>query len=82
MVNEIGAGVGGALTISGAMMMFRYLNQKIEKKQDKNMCVVMHDNIKEAQNKSEEDHEKVMKILSEIQIATGKIEQQLVNGKT
>jgi len=84
MINEIGAGIGGALTISGAMVMFRFLNQKIDKKQDKAMCERIAKAFEKGIDKSTEDHEKTMKILGEIQVATGKIEQELkhFNGKT
>jgi len=84
MITEIGAGVGGAITFGAAMTMFKFLNNKIDKKQDKTMCEEVVKNFTKAIDKSDLKHKETMTILNQIQVATGKIEQELkhFNGKT
>ena len=85
MVNEIGAGIGGAaLTLGGAVAMFRFLNAKIEKKQDKSLCENIAKNFAESLHKGEEKFDKIMNTLGEIKVSNGKIEEHLkhLNGNT
>ena len=82
MINEIGAGVGGALTFGGAVAMFKFLNAKIDKKQDKALCKEIAKTFDKGIDRINEDHDKAMEILGKIQVATGKIEQELLNNKT
>ena len=84
MVNEIGAGIGGALTLGGAMLILRFLNAKIEKKQDKSLCEKISDNIVKALDKGEEKFDKIMDALGEIKEDNAAIKQELkhFNGKT
>ena len=78
---EITAAISGVIAgIGGAALMFKFLNAKIDKKQDKSVCAEIAKNFEKSINKSDERHEKVMEILSKIQIATGKIEQKVING--
>jgi len=79
----IGSGIGGAVAVG---IMFRFLNAKIDKKQvlidakqDKSMCERIARSFEKAIDKSDAKHEETMAILNKIQIATGKIEQRIIN---
>ena len=81
----MGYTLGGAVAgVGGVLIMFKFLNAKIDKKQDKSLCTEIAKTFEKGIDKGFENHEKAMTILSEIQIATGKIEQELkhFNGKT
>lgn len=80
MVSEIGAGIGGAVAGLGSIaIVFRWLNSKIDKKQDKSLCNNIAETFSQSLNRGEEKFDKIMETLTEIQIATGKIEQRLNN---
>lgn len=84
MVGEIGAGIGGVAGISAIALVLRFLNAKIDKKQDKTLCENIAKNFAEGLHRGEEKFDKIMDTLGEIQVATGKIEQELKyrNGRT
>ncbi|MCK5018168.1 MAG: hypothetical protein KAS32_14020 [Candidatus Peribacteraceae bacterium] len=85
MLSEVGYVASGAVAgVGGVAIMFRFLNAKIDKKQDKTLCETIAKNFGKAIDKSDKNHEKVMEILGEIQVSNGKIEQELkhMNGKT
>ena len=88
MLNEIGAGVGGALTLGGVMAMFKFLNVKIGKKQDKSLCENIVENISKSLARGEAKFDKIMDALGEIKVDNanqfGRINQKLenLNGKT
>ena len=91
MTSEIGPIIAGAITgLGGMVLILRFLNGKIDKqdvkikdKQDKTLCILTVQTFSKAIDKSIVTNEEVMKILGQIQIATGKIEEQLkyFNGK-
>ena len=72
----IGSGIGGAVAVG---IMFRFLNVKIDKKQDKAMCERIAKSFEKAIDRSDAKHEETMAILNKIQVATGKIEQRIIN---
>ena len=85
MLSELGYSMAGvAAGIGGVALMFRFLNTKIDKKQDKALCERIAENFGKAIDKSTDNHEKVMEILGMIQVSNGKIEQELkhLNGRT
>ena len=84
MVNEIGAGIGGIAGLGGVMLIFRFLNAKIDKKQDKTLCENIAKNFAESLHKGEERFDKIIDTLGEIQVSNGKIEEHLkhLNGNT
>ncbi|MCG7852807.1 MAG: hypothetical protein MIO92_09820 [Methanosarcinaceae archaeon] len=80
----IGAAVGGAVAVG---YMFRFLNVKIDKKQeeidrkqDKVMCERIAQSFEKAIDRSDAKHQETMTILNQIQITAGKIEQRILNG--
>jgi len=91
MTSEIGPIIAGAITgLGGMVLILKFLNGKIDKqdvkikdKQDKTLCILTVQTFSKAIDKSIVTNEEVMKILGQIQIATGKIEEQLkyFNGK-
>ena len=91
MTSEIGPIIAGAVTgLGGMVLILKFLNGKIDKqdvkikdKQDKTLCILTVQTFSKAIDKSIVTNEEVMKILGQIQIATGKIEEQLkyFNGK-
>ena len=91
MTSEIGPIIAGAITgLGGMALILKFLNGKIDKqdvkikdKQDKTLCILTVQTFSKAIDKSIVTNEEVMKILGQIQIATGKIEEQLkyFNGK-
>jgi len=84
MLNEIGAGIGGAAGIGTIALVFRFLNAKIEKKQDKSLCENIAKNFNESFHRGDEKFDKIMDKLGDLEVATGKVEQELkhLNGKT
>jgi len=79
----IGSGIGGAVAVG---IMFRFLNVKIDKKQDaidkkqdKAMCERIAKSFEKAIDRSDVKHGETMAILNKIQVATGKIEQRIIN---
>lgn len=84
MLSEITAGLIGATGgLGGVMIVMRFLNAKIDKKQDKALCVAIAKTFEKGIEKSADNHEKVMEILGAIQVSNGRVEQQLkyLNGK-
>ena len=81
MLTEIGAGIGGAVTLGAGMAMFKFLNAKIDKKQDKVMCERIAQSLEKAIDKSEEKHKETMTILRALELSTGKIEQKILNNR-
>jgi formiminotetrahydrofolate cyclodeaminase len=78
MLSEIGYSVAGvAAGIGGVAIMFRFLNVKIEKKQDKALCENIAKNFNDGMKKGEKRFDKIMEILGDLQVSNGKIEQEL-----
>ena len=85
MLTEVGYVASGAVAgVGGVAIMFKFLNAKIDKKQDKTLCENIAKNFAESLHKGEERFDKIMDTLGEIQVSNGKIEQELkhLNGKT
>ena len=89
MIGEIGAGIGGAVAGLGSVaIIFRWLNAKIDKKQDKTLCEKVVENFNQGLDKGEKKFDKIMDTLGEIQVDNadqfGRINQKLedLNGKT
>lgn len=84
MLNEIGAGIGGILGIGTITLVFRFLNAKIEKKQDKTMCDERSGGVKENIERIEQKVDVNVKATHSIDKNVGQILQELkhLNGKT
>ena len=78
---EIGAAAGGIVTFG---MLFLFLNNKVDKKQDKTLCNEISKNFSEGIHKQEENQKEIMKTLSKITVSNAEIKQELkhMNGKT
>ena len=81
----LGSAVGGAVAVG---IMFRFLNVKIDKKQDsidkkqdKEMCERIAKSFEKAIDKSDGKHAETMTMLNQIRLTTAKIEQRVLNNK-
>ncbi len=85
MYTEIGAGVVGVLAgVSGSGLMFRFLNAKIDKKQDRNMCETIAKNFAESLHKGDEKFDKIIGTQTDMLISFEGLTKELkhLNGKT
>ena len=81
----IGAGIGGAIAgVGGVFIMFKFLNAKVDKtnanldkKQDKDMCLVIARKFEKALDESAENQKTVMTILGTIQVSNEGIRKEL-----
>lgn len=84
MYAELGT-AAGSITAMG--FLFYFINVKVNKKQDKNMCSEISNTIKDDLKSGQEKFNKIMDTLTEIKVDNakqfGKINQQLkdLNGK-
>lgn len=78
MLSEITAGLIGAVAgLGGMTLMLRFLNAKIDKKQDRSLCENIAKNFAEGLHRGEEKFDKIMETLVKIQVANGAIKKEL-----
>ena len=67
MLSEIGYVAGGAVaSLGGVALMFRFLNAKIDKKQDSSLCENIVENFSKGLARGEEKFDQIMDALGEI----------------
>ena len=81
---DIAYAAGGAVATIGAVgIMFRWLNNKIDKKQDIRLCRQIHQDIKENLREVKTSQAKTIDVQTQVQVDIGAILQELkhLNGK-
>ena len=80
MYTEI-ATAGGGLTIM--CLIWKFVDAKVNKKQDKNLCEQIHNNLEQSIMKVEKKSDKIMETLQDIKedVAVTKNELKHMNGK-